>query len=321
MTELAITYDPLRLANELREQLASGKRRIGFLFGAGTSMTSGLPDLKTLTADVGLALSDEFRLQFNAIRTSLGDASTLEDILNRIRAMHEILDGVNTFSDLNKNQVKKLDAAICKVVYERLHSIALPVSAAHHGLAHWIQHCHPEEAVEVFTTNYDLLFETSFEMVGLPYFDGFVGAVQPFFLPQAVDPPSDLDSMISVPPKSWARIWKLHGSVGWRIAIDAVTGGRRIIRVSDTKPNEGEEVVIYPTRDKYVDSRRFPYLTYMDRLRRFLSTGERSLIVCGFSFGDEHIEEILRNALLCNNRLAITALFFADPPDHVKKTR
>ena len=47
-----LTYDPLRVAVEIREQLASDRRRIGFLFGAGTSMAVTLPGIEKLTSEV-----------------------------------------------------------------------------------------------------------------------------------------------------------------------------------------------------------------------------------------------------------------------------
>lgn len=45
-------FDPLREANELRSQLASEKRRLAFLFGAGTSQSVGLDGLAGLTKAV-----------------------------------------------------------------------------------------------------------------------------------------------------------------------------------------------------------------------------------------------------------------------------
>jgi hypothetical protein len=68
--------------------------------------------------------------------------------------------------------------------------------------------------------------------------------------------------------------------------------------------------MIFPSRDKYVDSRKLPFLSYQDRLRKFLSAGEVLLVVVGYSFRDEHINEVLFQALRANTRLAITGLLF-----------
>ncbi len=61
--------------------------------------------------------------------------------------------------------------------------------------------------MEIFTTNYDLLFEQALERTRVPFFDGFSGASEPFFDPSSVAS-NDL-------PARWTRLWKLHGSLGW----------------------------------------------------------------------------------------------------------
>lgn len=68
--------------------------------------------------------------------------------------------------------------------------------------------------------------------------------------------------------------------------------------------------MIFPSREKYADSRRLPFLTYQDRLRRFLSRGEAVLFIVGYSFSDDHINEIILQGLRSNSRLAITLLTF-----------
>jgi hypothetical protein len=73
------------------------------------------------------------------------------------------------------------------------------------GLVGWVGGTNRECAVEIFTPNYDLLFEEAFERAGFPYFDGFTGGHAPFF-----DPPSIADDVL---PARWSRLWKLHGSL------------------------------------------------------------------------------------------------------------
>jgi hypothetical protein len=45
-------------------------------------------------------------------------------------------------------------------------------------------------------------------------------------------------------------------------------------------------------------------------LRKFLSKGETLLIICGYSFSDQHINEILFQGLRSNPRLTIIALVY-----------
>ncbi len=68
--------------------------------------------------------------------------------------------------------------------------------------------------------------------------------------------------------------------------------------------------MIFPSREKYADSRRLPFLTYQDRLRKFLSSGEVMLVIAGYSFCDAHLNEIIFQGLRSNSRVAATALVF-----------
>ena len=70
--------------------------------------------------------------------------------------------------------------------------------------------------------------------------------------------------------------------------------------------------MIYPSKDKYESSRKQPFLTYLDRLRNYLKDGEMFFIISGYSFADDHINEVIFNALKQNNRLNAICFLFDD---------
>ena len=74
------------------------------------------------------------------------------------------------------------------------------------------------------------------------------------------------------------------------------------------------ELVIYPSKDKYESSRKQPFTSYFDRLKDFLLAGEGIFIISGYSFSDDHVNEVLFSALNQNSRLHIIAFFFKDTP-------
>ena len=53
-------------ALQLRDQLASDKRKLGFFFGAGTSMAVGIPGVFALTKQISEKLKEPFKSQFTA---------------------------------------------------------------------------------------------------------------------------------------------------------------------------------------------------------------------------------------------------------------
>jgi hypothetical protein len=146
----------------------------------------------------------------------------------------------------------------------------------------------------------------------IPYFDGFVGSNEPFFSHESLEGKSLQDR----PPVSWIRLWKLHGSLGWFWKTNDGNNPDRVIRLSSgaKKDYPNSELVIYPSRDKYESSRKQPFTSYFDRLRDFSLSGEGIFIVSGYSFSDEHINELIFSCLKQNNRLHVLAFFYSDEP-------
>jgi hypothetical protein len=64
--------------------------------------------------------------------------------------------------------------------------------------------------------------------------------------------------------------------------------------------SDKDDLLIYPSSLKYNDSKKQPYSAFMDRLNLFLKENDAVLFVCGYSFGDEHINERILSALQTN---------------------
>lgn len=315
--ENAVFHDAARAAIELREQLASDKRRLGFFMGAGTSMAVGIPGIDELTSAVDQKLQEPMKIQVEQIRSDLGGNPNVEDVLNRVRLYRELLgdDEAKAHNGLTGKAAKELDAAICGAIHEVV-SVKPPKGLAlHRTFAQWLYASYAGRGwpVEIFTTNYDLLLEKAMEEVGVPFFDGFVGSVAPFFAPESVEADNTRAYEGVCPPRAWTRLWKMHGSVNWHLRQDAQTTGKKhVTRLSGANPRQGEELMIFPSREKYLDSRKLPFLAYQDRLRRFVSSGESVLFIIGYNFSDEHLNEIIFQGLRGNSRLAVNVLMYGD---------
>ncbi len=70
--------------------------------------------------------------------------------------------------------------------------------------------------------------------------------------------------------------------------------------------------MILPSHRKYDESRKQPYVAYMDRLSRILNKEHSLLITCGYSFGDDHINAIIYGALDNRNTSNVIVLHFQD---------
>jgi hypothetical protein len=281
----------------LQQALAPNKMRIAFLLGAGCPLSvrvpveAGtaplIPDIAGLTTMVRSTLETNLKMKDPAAALLArlhvqGKANpTIEDILSHVIALRDVI-GTNDLNGLTSTTLLALNDAIATRTLEVM-NVRLPSpTSPYHKLAAWISGISRVHPVEIFTTNYDLLMEQALEECMVPYFDGFVGTDRPFF-----DVPSmEQDTL----PARWARLWKVHGSVNWW-----TTRHESVRRGTDLK--DGERVLIYASHLKYQQSRRMPYLAMMDRLRRFFAQGQSVLITCGYSFGDQHINDIILQGL------------------------
>lgn len=318
----AMTHDPWRVAQELREQLSSDKRKLAFFFGAGTSIAAGLPGIEKLTEGIENQLPEELKKQFKAIKDDLPADSNVEQILDRIRTYRELIgksEEKEYMSIRGSTAARDLDVAICQEISKAVAKESSNGIVSHITLAQWIRALHfsRNTPVEMFTLNYDVLFEQAMEHVGVPFFDGFIGSVSPFFAPESVEAELTPESVNTYPPISWTRLWKLHGSINWQIKKGAAGAQDRITRLHGMQNGSGEELVIFPSREKYVDSRKLPFWAFQERLRRLLAGGECLLIILGYRFFDQHLNEIILQGLRSNPRLAITALQYADVPNEL----
>jgi len=166
-------YECSKAASELREQISSSKRRIGFFLGAGTSMTAGLPGIAQLTDSVESALEKSQKDDFQRTKRGLSGSPNVEDVLNRVRLYRELLShsSKREHDGLTEDAAKTLDLAICRTITRRV-TVDPPAGVeSHHRLARWIYALHGEreDPVEIFTTNYDLLIERALEQIGVPF--------------------------------------------------------------------------------------------------------------------------------------------------------
>jgi len=309
------THDPLRELIEIRNQLSYTKR-LSFLFGAGTSKAMGISDIATLTKKVEAALDKTAKNIFSKIKGDLEkDSQHIEAILNQVRLIRQITkdDSKKKYNDITGDVCQKLDKDICNKIYEIISSEeeAADLKTAKKFIG-WLNWMSRDFIKEIFTTNYDLILEKSFENLLIPFYDGFVGAHEPFFSHETLDSKSKYDR----PPTSWIRLWKLHGSLGWFWKLNVDKKTHRVIRLSSGAKEKYPdcELVIYPSRDKYESSRKQPFTSYFDRLKETLLAGEGIFIISGYSFSDDHVNEVIFSGLNQNNRLHVIAFFFDDKP-------
>jgi hypothetical protein len=296
-------HDPLSFANSLSAKLATRSRHVCALLGAGAARACDLPDVAGLEKNVAAKLAGKQATAFN----KLLDGRNLEQGLSRLRRIHALVEGSDqTVDGLTGDEAQELDRAICRAIVAEL-DLAKADLEPMLRFAAWVARADYHLPLEIFTVNYDVLIETALEKLRVPYFDGFVGALRAPFRTDLVEAASaDAESWL---PSFMARLWKLHGSVSWEWEEEAevVRLGRA---VEDT-----QAAAIYPSDTKYDESRRVPFVVLHDRLRRALHHPETLLIVTGYSWRDDHLNEVIFDAARHRPRSEIVAFARSAIPD------
>jgi len=309
--------DVLKEIRELKNHLSYSKN-VGFFFGAGTSCALGIPDIVQLTSAVATALKADTAKVFEIIKEDLktlvgAREVNIEDILNQLRRIRELTNEseTKTYQGVCGKDAAKADGEICKAIYQIITEKELSVSSpSTKRFFAWYNLRNRDFTKEVFTTNYDLVIEKALEASEIPYFDGFVGSFEPFFWQESVEHQAQHGDLT----KNWIRLWKIHGSLSWFWKISETTKSHRIVRIGSISGTEDikNELVIYPSKDKYDSSRKQPFITYFDRMRDYLLNGELLFVFTGYSFSDQHINEIVFNCMRQNNRLFVIVFFYKD---------
>ena len=226
-------------------------------------------------------------------------SSTIEDWLSRLRTMASIAGKQSTIRGIASTDIVDLEEALVASIAARV-SVDLPVDGGgFDSLALWASATTRKHPLQIFTLNYDLLVEQAFERHRVAYFDGFVGANRPFLDTRAMED----DNL----PARWARVWKMHGSVNWRLTdgtvYRTVAGGTEAVSAGS---------LIHPSNMKYEQSRRGPYLAMQDRLRSFMRQPGAVILCLGYSFGDQHINEMVVEGLSGNATAVVFAPLFGE---------
>lgn len=300
-------HDPIRHLKYLRQSLSQDNESIGFFISAGcplsVAMPEGdwplIPDVENLSIFVSDQLSSDgkYKILIEELEKAEKNPKNIEDILSFLRSLLLVSKG-GEVRGLSETDLMGLEQRICEEIVKKL-DVTLPEkNTPYHRLCNWIRSIERKVAIEIFTTNYDLLMEQSLEDLEIPYFDGFVGSRRSFFDLRAVE-----DNLI---PTHWSRLWKIHGSINWY--QEKTEEQKKIYRSSEIK--EDASHLIYPSHLKYEESRKMPYLALIDQLNRFIRKKSSFLILSGYSFNDGHLNDTIINALKANPTAMVLGLMY-----------
>ena len=294
-----------------------------FLIGAGCSKCAGLP----LTSELADKVLDRTELDFTSkeiltvVRETFGESSeaNLEDYLSEVVDILAIADRREersaggsavlvgeckyTAQQLREatNQIKR---AISKVILERNVSIE-----THRNFVSLVQQpirtgkTTPSRQVDYLVLNYDTIVEDALALEKIKYSDGISGGASGWW-----DPDTFKQNNLE------ARVYKLHGSIDW-VEFQDDPLPRRVapsVQLVNELPHPN---LIWPASTKYREAQLDPFTQLSSLARKAMRPGngnQRLLIVCGYSFGDSHINIEIDKALRESDKNLTLVVFTSD---------
>jgi hypothetical protein len=314
-------------ATRVREQLndAMNAQHLGFLLGSGCSSfvaedkEVGIPTMAPLakafikatgSAESAPHLDDAEAL---ALKTILGIDLNSKEYENNLERLLEVLHSFrfvlehSTNADLIKS-LPTVNSAIAKVTSYILNACSKGAFAdGDDAVVNVYQAFYRNLSYRgrslprpwIFTTNYDLFNETALDRLGMPYSNGFLGTVERRFNPASFR--YSLAEQLDISSRRWSSVdgylylCKLHGSINW------VEAGKSLfpLRELQIPPTDctSERVMIYPTPAKQNASFGYPYSDLFREFQHRTVRDQSVLFAIGYSFGDEHINNIIFQAL------------------------
>ncbi len=152
--------------------------------------------------------------------------------------------------------------------------------------------------LKVFTTNYDMCFETAASELGMMVVDGFSYTRKRrfdgrFFNYDVVRRDNENHEFV----EGVMQLYKLHGSVSWeRVGSDII---------ECAQPTPQNAALIYPAKGKYQQAFIQPHLELLSRFLESLRQPNSCLIMSGFGFNDDHLSEPIYSAIKSNPSLKL----------------
>jgi len=292
----------------------SNIKNVSFLLGAGASSDS-IPSMKTMQKKIAKSIDDGLDDEIITLYKNI-DSDNLERKLTILHAKKHYLQGITSADEKETSNVVNLIKHIENSMYEEI-NIELTSADTTKSLNLYKQFYQKTtlrnkdlSRVNIFTTNNDLLNEKALDTLNINYNNGFGGGLERVFNPArfhyTFSKKIDANLEKFEPLENMVYLYKLHGSISWieqegnslfNIHEVAVTGGEP----------KGDEihVLIYPTPMKQSQSLGTPYADIIREFQTKLSQPNSVIFIIGYSFSDEHINNIIYQALASNSSISV----------------
>lgn len=280
---------------------------VSILTGAGTSFHLGSPIIRKIPENLKIELKNQIENYFTDI-----EKPSYEDLFNCLQAdkFLKIQKGENyetiqnCIYEMQKWLFKECDTNKTKIIDDKDEHLKENRYYYHElFLKKLLQRPNNLKRVNLFTTNYDLAFDYALDNLGIHYIDGFSGVHNRCFRPEVYDydiyyPGQSVSGKVHRAEKV-LRYYKLHGSLSWISEKESVSNpyGIKEITNNNFEMDVSQQLMIYPCVSKKTFTLDLPYSELFRHFSQAIIQPQSVLITLGYSFYDEHINDIIYQAL------------------------
>lgn len=310
---------------------------VSFLLGAGASYNEvkgkkSYPLMKDLINELKRnKITQEYISYFNSQKDK---AILVKNIVEQyllcenanIELFLSVLEGADLYinDEEVKNELEKFQKYIKSFILNRIkdsdNETVLPIYEDFYKTLRSLkeQSSRKDQSFNVFSTNYDMLSEIAMENIGTHYYSGFFGIVNRKFNIAYYD--SKFVDSYNVKNSSYIiddnhiNLYKLHGSISW------ISKNNELFEIDPYKVENSSPEIIYPSISKFNNTNLIAY--YSALMREFsnkICKPNTTLVVCGTSLRDEHINKIIENALLINSFTMIVFCYGNEQIEEIKE--
>jgi hypothetical protein len=294
-----------------------GCTRQNWLFGAGISYESNIPLMFPLTRRVEKLVKEnntDYEEMYDLFKQDLPVSYHIEHLLSHLvdymaickrSVKNKINLGAKVYGeDILKEFYEEIISAIAITVRygyveerdmtpEKIGKLGEPIVILDHH-DRFIKALFSNRAnminrseVNIFTTNYDTLLEDALAINKKSYVDGFSnGGIGCWDIENGFDRKSRSNAVL---------ICKLHGSIDWYVSKES---GLLRTRYGTKYLSGMSSTLIYPQATKYVETQKDPFASLFTLFRNTLQRKQDNILVaCGYSFGDDHVNNEIEIAL------------------------
>jgi len=307
---------------KLRIKKYLGLENVSILTGAGTSFHLGAPVIRSIPAELKVLCEADITTYFGT-----GADPSYEDLFNCLQADRylkgkkgESITSINTsIANMQEWLFENCDTEKTKINEHYKGDLKLQKNRYYYHEAlikKLLQRPNNLKRANLFTTNYDMAFDYALDNLGIHYINGFMGVHNRCFRPEVYDydlyyPGQSVTGKVHRAEKV-LKYYKIHGSLSWLATKPTVsnTYGIKEIPLNDEfKPEENKEIMIYPCVSKKSFTLDLPYSELFRQFSQTINQPQSVLFCVGYSFYDEHINDIIKQALTIPSFTLIIANF------------